>query len=94
MDTNVTRQSLHVSSIVNTGNEIDVSTTNALAPPTPRNTYAMKTRAKSGVLNQRLSLSQQLFQLPRPILKPPSILNDEMQCVRNSMLFKHKVLGS
>ncbi|KAL0551636.1 hypothetical protein IC582_010725 [Cucumis melo] len=50
MDTNPTRQSLHVSSIVDIGNAIDVFTTNA---PTPHNTHAMQTRAKSGIFKPK-----------------------------------------
>ncbi|KAL0537331.1 hypothetical protein IC582_026309 [Cucumis melo] len=50
MDTNVTHQSLNVSSIVDTGNAIDVFTTNA---PTPRNTHAMQTREKSGIFKPK-----------------------------------------
>ena len=46
MDTNATRQSLHVSSIVGTENEIDVSTTNAPSVPTPRNTHAIQNKKK------------------------------------------------
>ncbi|KAA0034958.1 putative mitochondrial protein [Cucumis melo var. makuwa] len=50
MDTNATRQSLHVSSIVDTGNAIDVFSTNA---PTPRNAHAMRTRTKSGIFKPK-----------------------------------------
>ena len=50
MDTNATCQSLHVSSIVDTRNAIDVFTTNA---PTPCNTHAMQTRAKLGIFKPK-----------------------------------------
>ena len=53
MDTNVSHQSLHVSSIVDIENNIEVVTTKAPAPISPQNTYAMQTRAKSGIFKQK-----------------------------------------
>ena len=73
MDINVSRQSLHVSSVVDTGNEIDVTTTSALDTTPPHNTHAMQTQIKSEFLNQKPSTSQRLSQLPHHTLKPPSI---------------------
>ena len=46
-------QSLHVSPIVDTGNNIEVVITNALAPIPPQNTHAMQTQAKSGIFKPK-----------------------------------------
>ena len=46
MDTNTCRQSLHVSSVDDKRNEIDVAITNTPTPTPPRNTHAMQTQVK------------------------------------------------
>ncbi|KAL0536505.1 hypothetical protein IC582_025454 [Cucumis melo] len=53
MDTNATCQSLNISSIVDTGNEINATTINLPDPPPSRNTHAMQTRAKSGIFKPK-----------------------------------------
>ena len=93
MDINVNYQSLNISSIVDIGNELKAATTTLHVPSPPRNTHAMKTRAKSGILKPKAFHITFALLTPHHTQTPLSISNGELRCVRNSMLFKHKVPG-
>ena len=72
MDTNAYCQSLHVSSIVDTWNNIEVVTTNAQAP-IPHNTHVMQTRAKSGTFKPKS------FHITTALPTPTSIIHWNFQ---------------